>query len=61
MQALRERGARVPEIGQVLEAALHRFAQLSPTEREDLFARLERFYFRHARDPEREAAFRRLL
>ncbi len=61
MQALEERGARFPEIGHVLEAALRQFAQLPPPERERLFARLERFYFRHVDDPAREAEFRDLL
>ena len=61
MQALRERGAGFPEIGQLLDAALRQFAQLSPAQRQRLFAQLERFYFRHVDDPAREAEFRELL
>jgi hypothetical protein len=57
MDALRRRGAEVPDFPAMLDLYLARIDKITEAQLAEEYRRLRRFYFDHVQDPRREAPF----
>jgi hypothetical protein len=61
MDALRRRGALVPDYIERLDRYIERLGEVTDEEAREVYVRLRRFYFMHVDDPIRESAFKSRL
>ena len=61
MEALRRRGAYVPDFIGFLDSYVHRLDRMPVQEVSRVFEKFRKFYFAHVDDPAREAAFKKRL